>query len=112
LNYYWRIAAYDELSEGLFTDSAVASEAAAYAMGLVMLGFGKEKAPEEMLSYAHETQHEKSIRGLAISVAFLYYGRQESADGVIETLNEKVDTVLNAIYFKLTVVYRTRSSGW
>ena len=60
-------------------------------MGLVMLGSGQQKATEEMLSYAHETQHEKIIRGLAIGVAFLYYGLQESADAVIETaLKEKV----------------------
>lgn len=86
--------AYEDLKEILFTDSAVASEAAAYAMGLVMLGSGQQKATDEMLSYAHETQHEKIIRGLAIGVAFLYYGRQESADAVIETaLKEKVDTI-------------------
>lgn len=66
-------------------------------MGLVMLGSGQRKATEEMLSYAHETQHEKIIRGLAIGVAFLYYGRQESADAVIETaLKEKVNSSINA----------------
>jgi 26S proteasome regulatory subunit N2 len=89
------IEAYDELKEVLFTDSAIASEAAAYAMGLVMLGSGQQKATEEMLAYAHETQHEKIIRGLAIGVAFLYYGRQESADAVIENaLKEKVGPFL------------------
>ena len=55
-------------------------------MGLVMLGSGSEKATDEMLQYAHETQHEKIIRGLAIGLAFLYYGRQEQADSVIEKL--------------------------
>ncbi|CCO34500.1 26S proteasome regulatory subunit rpn2 [Rhizoctonia solani AG-1 IB] len=86
--------AYDELKEVLFTDSAIASEAAAYAMGLVMLGSGQQKATEEMLAYAHETQHEKIIRGLAIGVAFLYYGRQESADAVIENALKEKDPLL------------------
>ncbi|QRV75716.1 26S proteasome regulatory complex, subunit Rpn2/Psmd1 [Ceratobasidium sp. AG-Ba] len=86
--------AYEDLKEILFTDSAVASEAAAYAMGLVMLGSGSAKATEEMLTYAHETQHEKIIRGLAIGVAFLYYGRQESADSVIETALKEKDPLL------------------
>ncbi|CAE6456206.1 unnamed protein product [Rhizoctonia solani] len=86
--------AYDELKEVLFTDSAIASEAAAYAMGLVMLGSGQAKATEEMLAYARETQHEKIIRGLAIGVAFLYYGRQESADAVIENALKEKDPLL------------------
>ncbi|CAG8718005.1 12836_t:CDS:2, partial [Racocetra fulgida] len=54
------------LSTVLFSDSAVAGEAAGLAMGLVMLGTASKKAIEEMLQYAHETQHEKIIRGLAI----------------------------------------------
>ncbi|CAE6513659.1 unnamed protein product [Rhizoctonia solani] len=86
--------AYNELKEVLFTDSAIASEAAAYAMGLVMLGSGSQTATEEMLAYAHETQHEKIIRGLAIGVAFLYYGRQESADAVIEHALKEKDPLL------------------
>lgn len=70
----------------LFNDSAVAGEAAGYAMGLVMLGTASEKALDEMLQYAHETQHEKIIRGLAVGIAFLVYGKEEGADQVIETL--------------------------
>ncbi len=67
-------------------DSAVAGEAAGYAMGLVMLGTGSPKALEEMLQYAHETQHEKIIRGLAVGISFLVYGLQEKADGIVDTL--------------------------
>lgn len=55
-------------------------------MGLVMLGTASEKALDEMLQYAHETQHEKIIRGLAIGISFLMYGKGEDADGLIETL--------------------------
>ena len=55
-------------------------------MGLVMLGSGGQRFADEMLQYAHETQHEKIIRGLAIGIAFIYYGRQEEADEIVQTL--------------------------
>ena len=38
-----------------------AGEAAGISMGLLMVGTASEKA-SEMLTYAHETQHEKIIR--------------------------------------------------
>ncbi|BGP50648.1 proteasome regulatory particle base subunit [Rhodotorula kratochvilovae] len=85
---------YDELRTVLFNDSAVAGEAAGYAMGLVMLGTASEKAIDEMLQYAHETQHEKIIRGLALGLAFLVYGKEEEADGLIETLVGDADAIL------------------
>ena len=40
---------YEELKGVLFNDSAVAGEAAALAIGLVMLGSASPKALEEML---------------------------------------------------------------
>jgi hypothetical protein len=56
-----------------------------------MLGSGSTEAIDEMLQYAHETQHEKIIRGLAVGIAFICYGKQEQADTVIEKLlKEKV----------------------
>ncbi|KAI7751939.1 hypothetical protein M8C21_008261, partial [Ambrosia artemisiifolia] len=51
---------YEELKSVLYTDSAVAGEAAGISMGLLMMGTASEKA-SEMLVYAHETQHEKII---------------------------------------------------
>jgi 26S proteasome regulatory subunit N2 len=39
-----------------------------------------------MLLYAHETQHEKIIRGLVVGIALLYYGRQEEADQVVKDM--------------------------
>ncbi|TIB87766.1 26S proteasome regulatory complex, non-ATPase subcomplex, Rpn2/Psmd1 subunit [Wallemia mellicola] len=85
---------YTELRNVLFSDSAIAGEAAGYAMGLIMLGTGNESAYEEMLQYAHETQHEKIIRGLAIGIAFLMYGRESEADKVIENLLNDKDWIL------------------
>ncbi|GMP55652.1 hypothetical protein CsSME_00020409 [Camellia sinensis var. sinensis] len=52
---------YDDIKTVLYTDSAVAGEAAGISMGLLMVGTASEKAAE-MLAYAHETQHEKIIR--------------------------------------------------
>jgi 26S proteasome regulatory subunit N2 len=78
--------AYDDLKQTLFTDSAVAGEAAGYAMGLIMLGTADANSADEMLTYARETQHEKIIRGLAVGVGFIYYGRQEEADATIKLL--------------------------
>ena len=40
---------YEELKGVLFNDSAVAGEAAAIGMGLIMLGSGSQKVIEEML---------------------------------------------------------------
>ncbi|OSX67352.1 hypothetical protein POSPLADRAFT_1042584 [Postia placenta MAD-698-R-SB12] len=85
---------YDELKQTLFTDSAIAGEGAGYSMGLIMLGTADAAAADEMLQYARETQHEKIIRGIAIGLAFIYYGRQEEANGIIETLLGEKDPIL------------------
>lgn len=67
-------------------------------MGLVMLGNPSEERRNEMLLYAHETQHEKIIRGLSVGIAFLYYSRQEEADDVVrDMLADKVCTVKDGI---------------
>ncbi|KAI0639693.1 26S proteasome regulatory complex non-ATPase subcomplex Rpn2/Psmd1 subunit [Trametes polyzona] len=86
--------AYDDLKQTLFTDSAVAGEAAGYAMGLIMLGTADGTSAEEMLTYARETQHEKIIRGLAIGLALIFYGRQEEADDMIKLLMAEKDPIL------------------
>lgn len=80
------LEAYDDLKQTLFTESAVAGEAAGYAMGLIMLGTADATSAEEMLTYARETQHEKIIRGLAIGLALIFYGRQEEADEMVKML--------------------------
>ncbi|KAG1183574.1 hypothetical protein G6F36_008350 [Rhizopus arrhizus] len=85
---------YDDLKNILFGDNAVAGEASGLAMGLVMLGTANEQALEEMLQYAHETQHEKIIRGLAVGMSFIMYGKEEQADDLIDKLLEDKDSVL------------------
>jgi 26S proteasome regulatory subunit N2 len=85
---------YEELKVVLYSDSATSGEAAAMGMGLVMLGSGNELAQADMLSYAEETQHENIIRGLAVGLALLNYGREEKADEMIKSLLEHQDPTL------------------
>lgn len=70
----------------LFADSAVAGEAAGLAIGLVMLGSASERVLDELLRYARDTQHEKIIRGIAVGIALMMFGKEEEADGLIEQL--------------------------
>ena len=53
---------FESLKTVLFADSALNGEAVGLAMGLIMLGTGNVKALEDMVTYAHETTHEKSVR--------------------------------------------------
>ncbi|KAF9101602.1 proteasome regulatory particle base subunit [Mortierella sp. GBA35] len=85
---------YEELKNVLFSDSAIGGEAAGLAMGMVMLGTASEKALDEMLQYAHETQHEKIIRGLAVGVSLVMYGKEDAADVLIEKLSADKDPIL------------------
>lgn len=63
-------------------------------MGLVMLGTGSETAIQDMVTYAHETQHEKIIRGLAMGIALVVYGKEQEADALIEQLLLDKDPIL------------------
>jgi 26S proteasome regulatory subunit N2 len=85
---------YDDLKPVLYADSAINGEAVGLSMGLIMLGSGSMKALEDMIQYAHETQHEKIVRGLAMGMALIMYGRQESADELINGLLSDPDPTL------------------
>lgn len=85
---------YESLKVVLYSDSAISSQAAALGMGLVMLGSGNEEAIKDMLTYALETQHENIIRGLAIGIALLSYGREEKADEIIDQLMNQESSIL------------------
>ena len=85
---------YDDLKNVLYTDSALNGEAVGIAMGLIMLGTGNIKALEDMIQYAHDTQHEKIVRGLALGMALIMYGRQEGADELVNGLLDDPDPIL------------------
>ncbi|KAL4311989.1 hypothetical protein GQ457_01G033050 [Hibiscus cannabinus] len=84
---------YEDIKTVLYTDSAVAGEAAGISLGLLMVGTASERA-SEMLAYAHETQHEKIIRGLALGIALTVYGREEEADTLIEQMTRDQDPII------------------
>merc|ERR1712226_1491841 len=75
-------------------DDAVIGEAAALAIGLIELGSGNATALSDMVAYGHETQHEKIIRGIAVGLALIMYGRLEEADNLIEALCNEQDSIL------------------
>ncbi|KAH0489400.1 hypothetical protein TgHK011_009832 [Trichoderma gracile] len=85
---------FEKLKDVLFQDSALNGEAVGLAMGLIMLGTGNVKALEDMITYAHETTHEKIVRGVALGMALIMYGRQEGADVLIEGLLNDPDPTL------------------
>lgn len=85
---------YGDLKQVLYSDSAINGEAVGLAMGLVMLGSGNVGALSEMVQYAHDTQHEKIVRGLAMGMAMIMYGRQEGADEISQGLLNDPDPSL------------------
>ena len=85
---------FENLKDVLFADSALNGEAVGLAMGLIMLGTGNANALQVMFTYAHETTHEKIVRGCAIGMALIMYGRQEGADVMIEGLLNDPDPTL------------------
>ncbi|KAF2476500.1 26S proteasome regulatory subunit rpn2 [Lindgomyces ingoldianus] len=85
---------FEAFKQVLYTDSAINGEAVGLSMGLVMLGTGNIKALEDMIQYAHDTQHEKIVRGLAMGMALIMYARQEAADELINGLLDDPDPTL------------------
>mmetsp|Transcript_12734 Transcript_12734/g.21325 ORF Transcript_12734/g.21325 Transcript_12734/m.21325 type:complete len:821 (-) Transcript_12734:281-2743(-) len=91
-------ALFDSLRAVLFTDSAVAGEGAALAIGLLMLGQSDSALAQNVLpdlfNYLHDTAHEKIIRALSLSIAMMVYGKEESADVIIEQLSRDRDPIV------------------
>ncbi|MCO5552254.1 hypothetical protein L7F22_005766 [Adiantum nelumboides] len=97
---------YDDIKGVVYTDSAVAGEAAGISMGLLMVGTASEKAGE-MLAYAHDTNHEKITRGLALGIALTVYGREEEADTLIEQMTRDQNPILRyGGMYALALAYR------
>jgi 26S proteasome regulatory subunit N2 len=95
----------NELKELLYTDSAVAGEAASIAMGMVLVGSGAGNAATsgneelaeivaELRNYSRETHHEKIIRGIAMCLALVNFGQEENADASIEEMRSDRDPII------------------
>lgn len=79
---------YEELRNVLYMDNAVAGEAAAYGIGLVMFGSGSKKAIGDLLSYARDTQHEKIVRACSVSLGLVMFSHGgEETDELFKQLN-------------------------
>ncbi len=88
------LAIYEELKNILFTDSATTGEAAALAIGLTMMSSANEIVIQDLITYAHETQHEKIIRSIALALALIMCGKEENADTLIQQLCTDQDPIL------------------
>ena len=115
----------NELKELLYTDSAVAGEAAGMAVGMVLAGTGAGNARSgfpastdpgraeeiaevvlELRNYARETQHEKIIRGISMGMALINFGQEENADAVIEEMRSDRDPILRyGAMYSLALAY-------
>lgn len=85
---------YETIKAGIFIDNAVIGEVAGYASGLVLARSMDAEAITELVNHAHESQHEKIIRAIAISLALIVYGAREAADTLIISLMEEKDPIL------------------
>lgn len=102
----------DELKQALFSDSAISGQAVGLAIGLVMLGSGNVKALSDMITYCHETEHDKTVRGLALGMALIMYGRQEAADELINGLLDDPDpTIRYGCIWSIALAYCGTSSN-
>jgi 26S proteasome regulatory subunit N2 len=89
-----KIDLYTRLRDGLYQDDAIVGEAAGYAIGLIMLGSNNAQAIEDLVTYSHETQHEKIIRAISIALSLIVYGIEEGANTLIEQLSREKDPIL------------------
>jgi hypothetical protein len=64
-------------------------------------------------AYAHDTSHEKIIRGLALGLALTAYGREEGADALVEQMARDQDPILRwGAAYALGLAYRgTANNG-
>lgn len=81
----------EDIFDALFTCvsgcDAVAGEGAAVGIGLVMLGSGNERVVESMKRHAMEfDQKEKTVRGLAMSMALVMLGREDESQPLVDEL--------------------------
>ena len=101
---------FESLNEVVYSDSAVGGEGAALAIGLLMVGQSDSELAQSviptLLTTCHDTQHEKIIRALALSIAMMVYGKEESADVLIEQLSIDRDPIIRyGAMFAIAMAY-------
>ena len=78
----------------LRTDGAIAGEGAGVGMGLLLAGSGAVDKQQQILNYCHKTQHEKIIRGCSVGLALTAYGKEESAEPLVEQMVRDSDPII------------------
>lgn len=102
----------ERLWELLRLDDAVAGEAAAVAMGLVLMGSPHTSTLADMFRQAQETKHEKITRGLALGMALILYSVEDAADVWLDQLLCDQDPLLRyGGMFTLGLAYAGTSSN-
>ena len=90
----WNIQHYELMRDGMYSDNAIIGEAASYAIGMIMFGSNNQQVIEDLLTYSHDTQHEKIIRGISVAIALVCYGQENNALPTIEALSKEEDPIL------------------
>lgn len=85
---------YTKLRDWVYKDDAIIGEAATYAIGLSMYGTRNPHVIEDLFVYAHDTQHEKIIRAIAVSLGLIMYGAEEEADELINKMYQEKDPII------------------
>lgn len=85
---------YIKLRDFMYKDDAIIGEAATYAIGLTMLSSKNEEVIEDLLAYAHDTQHEKIIRAISLSLALIMYGSEEGSDNLVDQMSKDKDPII------------------
>lgn len=57
----------------LNVNSAVIGEAAAISIGLIMAGSADDKVIQDLIKFAHDTDHEKIIRSISLALAMVMF---------------------------------------
>ena len=84
---------FEEIKGVLYTDGAISGEAAGLALGLLSCGSGTDKV-EELLAYAHDTQHEKVGTDLAPFLGVTSMGEKLYLSGFPTGMGESSKTTI------------------
>ena len=96
----------------LYRDETIAGEAAGLALGLLKKGSMDTALIQDMLAYAHDTEHEKIIRSLAIGVAVIVAGQGDDALSIaLEMLQDKDVLIRYGGAWALSLAYAATSSN-
>ena len=85
---------YGGNSENEDVSSATSGMAAGIAIGLIMMGTGKEDVINDLLQQCLLSEHNKIVRGIGIGLSLVMYGLQEKADTLILTMLTENNSVI------------------